>query len=454
MRMPLLFRACCFILAIMCGGDCIVADAAGFWKAGLARVRITPDSPVWLAGYSSREHPSEGTLQDIWAKALALEDSNGHRGVIVTMDLLSLPKDFSDTLRDRLCREYYLCRHQIILNVSHTHSGPVIGRSLKHVYPMGEEDWSAVDAYTRILMDRLVSLVGESLGDLRPARLSSGMGVARFAINRRNNNEGDAKTACEFKGPSDHSVPVLKVEDKEGRTLAVLFGYACHNTVLSDYCFNGDYAGFAQVELEKEFPGMMAMFFQGAGGDQNPLPRRKVSFAIQYGLVLSAAVKQVLSEEMVCLKPILDMRYEEIMLQMEAPLPVEELNQISIGAGYQARWASDMLAACHEGKSLSLQYPYPIQYWEIGSQRIFALGGEVVCGYSIELKSLFGQDVFVMGYCNDVMAYIPTETVWEEGGYEGLMSHRVYGLPSRWTRDVHDRIIQSAVSLAKVNTNQ
>lgn len=447
-------KICCILAFVFIWEAYASGNSSEGWKAGIARVNITPDTPTWMAGYAFRTHRSQGVLQNIWAKALSIEDFQGRTGVIVTLDLLSIPKDFSDCLRDRLCKEYGLERRQIILNVSHTHSGPVIGRALEYIYPIGDEDWRIVDAYTGELLEKLVLLVGESIRDLQPARISTGTGFARFAVNRRNNSERDIMSVSELKGPLDHSVPVLKVEDSEGQMIAVLFGYACHNTALSDYYLCGDYAGFAQAELEKVYPGTMAMFFQGAGGDQNPLPRKRVSYAVRYGKELSVAVTQVLSDEMTYLAPALDMRYEEIPLQMESPLSMDELESIGKGTDYQARWARGMISDYQKGESPLSTYPYPLQYWEIGSQKIFALGGEVVCGYSLDLKSIFGQDVIVMGYSNDVMAYIPTETIWDEGGYEGFVSHRVYGLPARWTRDVHDRIIKAAVSLAAPKTGK
>ena len=70
------------------------------------------------------------------------------------------------------------------------------------------------------------------------------------------------------------------------------FGYACHPTVLDGYEWSGDYPGFAQIELEKSYPGTVAMFFQGTGADMNPLPRRTVPLAQQYGEELAAAVQE------------------------------------------------------------------------------------------------------------------------------------------------------------------
>ncbi|KUK75954.1 MAG: Uncharacterized protein XD92_1432, partial [Proteiniphilum acetatigenes] len=93
------------------------------WKAGIARTVITPQSSIWMAGYSSRTSPSEGKLHDLWAKAVALEDAQGRRSILITMDLLGVPKDFSDEVRSRINRKYGLDYSQIILSSSHTHTG-------------------------------------------------------------------------------------------------------------------------------------------------------------------------------------------------------------------------------------------------------------------------------------------------------------------------------------------
>lgn len=418
------------------------------WKAGWSRVKITPDESVWMAGYALRDHPSEGVREDLWAKSLYLEDSLGNKGVLVTMDLLSIPMDFSDAIRNELSDKFGLDRSQVILNVSHTHSGPVIGRALRYIYPMKESDWEKVDLYTEWLHKQIIDLVDVSMRTSTPVRLSSGQGVARFAINRRNNVESHLSPMCEYKGPHDHSVPVLSIATLDGTLRVILFGYACHNTVISDYMFSGDYAGYAQKELECRHPGIQAMFFQGAGGDQNPIPRRKVSYAIQYGNELAAAVEQAIADEMLLItNSYLIMRYTEISLPMENILPLQELEKIGQRNDYQARWARGMIHELQSGKSLPNKYPYPIQYWQIGSQKMFILGGEVVSEYAVNLKKIYGSDIFVLGYSNDVMSYIPSTIIWDEGRYEGAVAHMVYALPARWTRDVEDRILDAIQSL-------
>src|SRR5262249_16959301 len=143
----------------------------------------------------------------------------------------------------------------------------------------------------------LIEVVGAALADLAPAELSHGTGHATFATNRRNNKEADVphlRDLGRLQGPVDHDVPVLAVRAPDGKLRAVLFSYACHATVLSFYQWCGDYPGFAQLELEKLYPGATALFFAGCGGDQNPLPRRNVALAEGYGKQLAEGVASVL----------------------------------------------------------------------------------------------------------------------------------------------------------------
>ncbi len=413
------------------------------WKAGVARKNITPSFPVWMAGYASRTSPSEGKLHDLWAKSLMLEDAKGNKSVLITMDLLGIPKDFSDALRQKIERKYGLSKSQIVLSCSHTHSGPVVARALEYIYPMETGDWKQVDRYTAQLETMLLELVGESMQNMKTARIYTKNGTARFQVNRRNNKEGELTPTTSLNGPNDYAVPVIKVEGLDKSLIAVIFGYACHPTTLSINQFSGDYVGFAQIELEKTYPGTTAMFFQGAGADQNPLPRRTLPLAIQYGKQLAASVEAVLSENMNIQESILINKYNEIDLPLSTPLPMEQLEEISKGNDYQARWAKGMIDEYKKKGTFRKAYPYPIQYWKIGNQPLFVMGGEVLVSYTIQLKKLYGQDVFVMAYANDIVAYIPSAAVIDEGGYEGDTSQRVYGLPAKWDKQIEPIIIEA-----------
>ncbi|MEX0929059.1 MAG: hypothetical protein WDZ53_06600 [Balneolales bacterium] len=147
--------------------------------------------------------------------------------------------------RNRIEEEYGLNRAQVLLNSSHTHTGPEIDAS-RYTFELDSKELLRIEQYAEKFEDRIVNLVDDALDSMEPAQVFAGNGVTRFAVNRRNNPESTISEVTELAGPSDHPVPVIKVEDKSGDLMAIAFGYACHPTVLNDYKWSGDYAGFAQ----------------------------------------------------------------------------------------------------------------------------------------------------------------------------------------------------------------
>lgn len=468
-------QKCFTALTILCflqigmGSNALGFNSVNEWKAGVARVVITPGESMWMAGYGSRDHASEGKMHDLWAKALALEDGGGKRCILITTDLCAIPKDLSDRIRDQLKINNNLSREQIIINCSHTHSGPVIENSLTNIYPLDAVETKKVKKYTEELEKKIVALASAAFKSLESVDVFSENGSARFQVNRRNNNEPSLLFQLELKGPNDYAVPVIKVANKSGKIIAVAFGYACHNTVLNGYEWSGDYAGFAQIELEKMYPGTTALFFQGAGADQNPLPRRTIPLAKQYGKELAYAVESVLTNTMRKLSPSLMMAYTEVQLPLNNPPSKEDLITMSNDSlGYKQRSANFILNKMKKGEKLIRSYPYPILVWKLGDQPMVALGGEVVVHYAIEIKKMFGPKTFVLGYSNDVMAYIPSVTILRESNdksdgyafydpvnkssiaYEGgLSTQLLYGLPSTWASDIETVIFGGVERMAK-----
>lgn len=419
------------------------------WKAGLSKAIITPEKPMWMAGYASRTSPSKGKYQELWAKALILEDTQGSMVLLLTADILGFPKKMSDRIRNQLHQKYGLEKSQIILNGSHTHSGPVLENALYDIYPLDGEQLALIKSYSAWLEKKVLELAGEAIDNKQAARLSSANGVTRFQVNRRNNSEQHLIYQTGLTGPNDYAVPVIKIEDEAGKLTGIVFGYACHPTVLNHDSWSGDYPGYAQEELEKIYPGVTAMFFQGASGDQNPLPRRTLPLAKQYGKSLAAAVERVLEEDMSPLSSDIRSAYVEIDLPLSpAPETSSLTRMVNEESGYIKRWAERMLTEGTQGKSPISTYPYPLQIWRLGQQTIFNMGGEVTVAYANALKGRYGQDAFVMAYSNDVMGYIPSEIILEEGGYEGYSSQMVYGLPSPWEKGIESRILEAFDALA------
>ncbi len=452
MNRKVLFSIFFTVIVTFCLTDSITSAqqaSVNVWKAGIARAVITPREPMWLAGYAARDHESEGTLTDLWVKILAIQDAKGKKAVLITSDLLGYPRKMSDRIRDQIAIRYGLTPSQIILSCSHTHTGPVLDEALFDIYPVNEKQKEVIKRYSANLEKKIVDLTGDAIKSLAPARIYARNGVTRFQVNRRNNAEASINLSNDLNGPNDYAVPVLKVTDDKDSLLAIAFGYSCHATVLSTYQFSGDYPGFAQLELEKLYPGTTALFFQGAGADQNPLPRRTIPLARQYGKELAAAVERVLSEDMRELDPSLSVAYSEVDLKFSKPPSREELIKIEQeGQGYQKSWASNQLKVLKERGSLITSYPYPLQVWMVGGQPIMTFGGELVIGYSIELKKIYGPEIFIIGYANDDMAYIPSETILQEGGYEGESSMMVYGLPAKWETGIEASIINEIKKLA------
>jgi neutral ceramidase len=427
--------------------------SAASWKAGTAKADITPKKPIWMAGYGGRTKPSEGTLHPLWAKALALEDAKGNRAVIIGTDTLGMTASIYATLKARLAKEYKLQPEQIMLNASHTHTGPVLRGGLYDIYPLNAAHIKRIEEYSARLENEIVRITGAALKNLEPVTLKHGIGITRFGVNRRENKPySDVPkliAAQALKGPIDHDVPVLAVY-KGLELKAVVFGYACHSTTLGIQKFSGDYSGFTQIALEKSHPGALALFSAGCGADINPLPRRVVHLAERYGLMLAAAVEETLLQKMQPLEPKLNTRIKTIPLEYGAlPEPAALAAAAKNQTNYRGRWAARMLKL-QADDDVPKTYPYPIQCWRVGDLLWLTMGGEVVVDFSLNFKKQYGPRTWVTSYCNDVMAYIPTFRVLQEGGYEGQSSMAVYGLPAdRWKENVEDLVTEGINQLVR-----
>ncbi len=453
MRLSHLFRFCVVAIVLAVVSPRLLAAADATWKVGTAKVKITPAKPLWMAGYGGRKKPAEGTLHDLWVKIATIEDAAGHRAAIVTADHLGWPCDMYDRICAELQKRCKLDRSQVMLACSHTHTGPVLQDALYDIYPLDDNQRAMIQEYSAKLEKDVVAAVGQALGQMTPATLWAGQGTTPFAVNRRNNPQSKIpemrKQGIPIKGPFDHDVPVLVIRAPRGDLRAVVFGYACHCTTLSCLQWSGDYAGFAQIDLEKAHPDMLAMFYAGCGADQNPLPRRSVELCQKYGKMLAGGVEEVLDKSMRPVAPKLQTAFEFVTLDFGDQPTKEELEVTSRKGSYPGRWAKRLLKQLEEGKTLPKTYRYPVQVWKLGSncnngdQLWITLGGEVVVDYSLKFKKKFGPNTWVAGYTNDVMAYIPSHRVWEEGGYEAG-AFIVYGQPAkRWREDIEDRITAS-----------
>ncbi|MBS0202056.1 MAG: neutral/alkaline non-lysosomal ceramidase N-terminal domain-containing protein [Planctomycetes bacterium] len=423
------------------------ADAAPEWKVGVATVAITPGQPMWMAGYASRTKPSDGVLSELHAKALVIEDSAGTRAVIVTTDLIGIPRPLRLQVARAAEDQYNVNPAGLLLNCSHTHCSPVVRDDLEMsvMYPLDAEQRRRVESYFVELRDKLIGVIGLAVEDLKPARISYSHARSSVAMNRRLPTKDGYQNSPYPDGPVDHDVPVLRVESPDGKLRAIAFGYACHNTTTGVLQFNADYAGYAQTELEKAHPGATALFVMGCGGDQNPYPRGQIEWAMTHGKNLATAVEAALLPQPLPLHGPLKFELKEIDLPFE-PVTREELvaKQESKDI-FEKRRVEALLAEYSKNGQVRASYPYPVQTLQFGGDlTLITLGGEVVIDYALRLKREFGSSaVWVAGYSNDVMAYIPSERILKEGGYEGGGAMRYTNLPGPWRPGVEDLIVDT-----------
>jgi neutral ceramidase len=431
MKLPTRRGRCLAVVGALFVTASAVIGADAPWKAGLAAVKITPGEPLMLAGYASRTQPAREVLDDIHAKAIALEDAAGNRAILITADLIGFRADFTEPVCERITAATGVPRERILLNASHTHAGPAVMLSLRSHYTIAEAEAVKLIKYTKRLQDQCVDLATEAIHRLQPAQLSWGVGTVDFPMNRREFTERGIILGVNPRGPVDRSVPVLRIASPEGNVIGIIFGAACHNTTFGarDNQVSGDFAGAAQAFVEREFSGAQAMFMQGFAGDANPYPnslndpakRPAGEIARQHGTSLGREVTRMLGT---ALKPVngpLRAALEKVALPLLKPPARTELEQTSAKAGSTQKWvAEQMLVRLKNGETLPTAYSAPVTVWQFGADlTIVGLPGEVVVDYVHLLEEAIGPlKLWLSAYCNDTYGYFPSARVLREGGYE------------------------------------
>jgi neutral ceramidase len=441
-----------FVIIVLVTGTNFRANAG--WQAGLAKVDITPAEPVPLAGYGGKTRMSNRVEHPIWIKALALQDDSGATAVLVTADLVGLSDKMIARIAGAAREKYKIPRERLILNTSHNHSCPVTEDVLWLYYEFTPEEAAIKDRYTEKLYTQYEEVIGAAITNLAPVELTYELGLAGVAVNRRR-SRGPASRA--LGGQVDQDVPVLAI--KSGAQLrGVIFGYSCHTTALGGLSINGDYAGFAQLELEKTYPGAVAMFIQNCGGDANPLPRIRgrdaeaTALTAKYGEILAEAVRQVIISPMKPVSAPLHIAMGGTQLPLKEGIPLDELNRRLPSLSGISKRGFELFIEQYQTRGAPLkQVEYPIQVWQFGKDLTFiALTGETVVDYSLRFKATYGWNTtWVCGYNNDLLSYVPSLRVLKEGGYEGASGMLEYGLRAPYTEEVEERIAGKVDELVK-----
>lgn len=407
------------------------------WQAGFARINITPEKPIPLAGYANRTAPFQSVTLDLYMKAMVLEDVQGGRRIVITADLVG----FSAALSARICElihaETGIQREAVLLNGSHTHHGPVLDAGGDD--PLNDKGRGLVREYTDGLASKAAAIVKEALAGMRPARLSWGEGVAGFIINRRQPTSRGITLGVNPRGYADRTVPVLRVETTQGKIAGLLFGAACHGVTLEpELKINGDYAGYAQAYVEEKIPGVQAMFMIGCAGDVRPHPRGSLELARAHGRSLADEVCRVADGKLTPLNgPVrTELRFVDVPLQTFTREQIEKMK--ASGPDYTRFFSGGALRILNAGGKLRTSYPAPLAVWQFGKGlTLVAYSGETVGDYApLAVRRLGPLDLWIAGYCNDVFGYLPSRRILAEGGYEARGLYEDIGLFAPSTEDV------------------
>ena len=391
-------------------------------KAGVARVDITPPAGLLMWGYSARRGVSEGTLDPLYARVLVLETGEKRFGLVV----LDLGRTFGGATLEKLRQAARNSSGISYLAVvaTHTHSGPVILEE----YPPGQ-----MPAWESAASEKITRAIDEARHNAVEARLGSGTGVTAIGHNRRRVNSNGTVTMLWRNetmvptAPVDRTVSVLRVDDMEGKPLAVLVNYACHPVVFGpdNLKYSADFPATMAKRVEAALEGEPLCFFlQGAPGDINPFydktPDSTNGIAMrdwtgeQLGAEAARVAKTIRTEA----DPSPTLDFSEDILLIPLRWNQERLREALLRTFGRER-ARTYAARIRE------ELPLPVMTVLINKKiALMGMPGEPFVDFQINWRDRSPvQAAFFLGYANGHFGYFPTLRAASEGGYGAASSN-------------------------------
>ena len=418
--------------------------------AGVAETNITPPLDIWLGGYSRRPTGAVGVLDELFARALVLDDGN-QRLVLLTADIAAFPPALVAQVRAEIATRLGTVPHAVLLHATHTHNGPHLGT----YRAMGTVDAPYVDVLAR----KLTGVARQAAANLRAAHLTYGESSAQIGVNRRvTNGEGLTVLGANYSGPIAPTVQVLCVNGADGRMFAMLFSHACHPTTLprEELRFSADWPGAAGAALRARFQREAAdsgiaedavpLFFQGCCGDINPLRRGDREALLDNGRQIATAAHTARwnahgrldatleAAEMTVELPLLPSSSLEVCDRQlaEAEVHLERGRDTGADTGTlrelqaQLDWAVERRALALHPSPLPTQ-PFTIQRLRLGGVPLLGFPAEMFVGYQLDFTAQFRAPLLVLGTTNGCWNYLPTADEYARGGYEVEDACKYYG---------------------------
>jgi neutral/alkaline ceramidase-like enzyme len=259
------------LVCSLCWGAAISAQQ-GPLRVGAARVDITPPADP--------AHPPSGKYahEKLYVRAIIL-DNGSARAALIAADQGGLSDTIWQAASQQIATELNCPVANILMSATHTHSGWGPGG-----FPGMARLRPDPNAPPPPLVGQILDAVRQAKANLQPARVGFGTGKSYMNVNR-DAIDGDTHLwtqAPNLDGPSDKTVAVVEFLAASGQPIAVYMDYAMHpvNGFLAGIT-SADFPGAASRYVEQAFDDkMVAVFVQGASGDQNPLYLRAATNAM------------------------------------------------------------------------------------------------------------------------------------------------------------------------------
>ena len=394
-------------------------------KVGIAQVDITPKPGVELSGFAARTQPSTHGLDALFAKALYLAHGK-ERLLWIHCDLVGFDRAIVLDFRGWAQQRFGLGKGQVMLSATHTHSGP----TTIHLQECGLYN----PAYVKLLQVRLRDAAEGALGQTEDCQAVATEGHLELAVDRR-------QRASKH---TDPRVAALGFQRGDATFKAVVVNYAMHPVALgaSNRRISADMPGQTAVRLSRQLPGNPAVLVtNGACGNLNP-PAENVPFAQieAWGGQIADAV----AARLVQAPPMPRARFRVAARVFPLPLDVMDLDGIEAFARKALRdkqslaewgdkyrrvveyWRSTLSGAARAGRSIRHREAELFAI-RLGNVILMGANAEVFSEFTDWLRVGTRKKVYVVGYANGDMGYLPTRAAYTEGGYEVEVAPLFYG---------------------------
>jgi hypothetical protein len=426
------------------GGSCAQGEGtSGSAIAGWADVEITPPLGIGLGGRGGPETRANKILDPLHAQVLYLKDGKGKGFVLASFDLVSLPHELSDRIRNDIVNELGVDFNLVVLNASHTHSGPYMIRSL--MAGVGPPPQIEVD-YFKSLEEKIISATRAARKAMQPVEVEVFQGKSDVGINRRGKNKvGKSTMLPNAAAPYDERVWVLKLTPKNGGAPAVIFSYACHAVIVYGYAYaaiSADFPGVTREALRKELgENAHTQFVQGFAGnirprvladlEHNRFGGAKPADVQRAGKDLADAVLAAMKKPGEKLSLEIAGAADRPFLPRDKPPPRESYEKLRTEAlsktnKFHVAVSDYWLERYDTGEGFAKG-----DAWSLGlirlaeNQWIVHSGGEPCVEWRGKISEwLSPLRIVTFGYSQEGRAYLPIEAMLPEGGYEVLDSNQ------------------------------